>query len=153
MNTMLIVWGVAIVVFAIIEAIGPGLASIWFALGALVAFFTALLHFPIWLQIFFFIVVSGLTLWLTRPLARKYLNSRTVATNADKLIGTEALVTERIDFLAGTGMVKADGKFWSARAASEEQTIEEGAVVRVEEIRGVRLIVAPEETLEEAPVF
>ena len=137
-----IFWAVAVVAFVILELATVGLASIWFALGALCALIAALLGAPVWLQIVWFAIVSVATLLLTRPLAKKYINSKTMATNADRVIGSRAVVKERIDELAGSGAVLADGKMWSARTV-DGSTAEPGDVVIVREIRGVKLIVDP----------
>ncbi len=138
-------WAVAVVAFVILELATVGLASIWFALGALCALIAALLGAPLWLQIVWFAIISVATLLLTRPLAKKYINSKTMATNADRVIGGRAVVKERIDDLAGTGAVLADGKMWSARTA-DGSTVDPGAIVTVREIRGVKLIVDPSGT-------
>ena len=137
-----IFWAVAVVAFVILELATVGLASIWFALGALCALIAALLGAPLWLQIVWFVIVSVATLLLTRPLAKKFINSKTMATNADRVIGGRAVVKERIDDLAGTGAVLADGKMWSARTA-DGSTVDPGAIVTVREIQGVKLIVDP----------
>ena len=139
----LIVWAGLTVLFVIVELATYGLASIWFALGSLVGLVAAALGGPIWLQIVLFAVVSAATLLLTRPLAQKYVNSRTQATNADRVIGAKALVTEEINELAGTGSVRVDGKLWTARSA-DDSVLPAGTRVVVKEIRGVRLIVEPE---------
>ena len=141
--SMTVIWSVALIVFLIAEGATAGLASIWFALGAAVALITTLLGGPVWLQILLFAIVSVVTLVLTRPLARKYINSRTTPTNADRLIGMEGIVTERIDNIAATGSVSIDGKLWMARAAEDSQTFDEGEHVIINEIRGVRLLVTP----------
>ena len=146
---MIALWSAAIVVFLIIEGVTAGLASIWFAIGSAAALVSALFGAPVWLQIVWFVIISGVTLYFTRPLAKKYVNSRTVPTNADRLIGMEGIVTERIDNLEGTGMVSIDGKTWTARSAGDE-IIEKGAKVNALEINGVKLIVA--EALEHAEV-
>ncbi|MBQ7144362.1 MAG: NfeD family protein [Oscillospiraceae bacterium] len=138
-----IVWAGLTVLFVIVELATYGLASIWFALGSLVGLVAAALGGPIWLQIVLFAVVSAATLLLTRPLAQKYVNSRTQATNADRVIGAKALVTEEINELAGTGSVRVDGKIWTARSA-DDSVLPAGTRVVVKEIRGVRLIVEPE---------
>ena len=80
---MTVVWLIAMIVLLVIEGVVPGLISIWFALGALAALLSALLHAPLWLQVVWFLVVSVISLALTRPLAKKYINSRTQPTNAD----------------------------------------------------------------------
>ena len=138
-----IFWVAAMVLFLIVEAVTVGLASIWFAIGALAALLCALIGGPIWLQVVWFVVVSVITLLLTRPLVRKYISGHTVATNADRNIGRTAVVTERIDNLAATGSVKLDGVDWMARSVDDERTIPNGAQVVVREIRGVKLIVEP----------
>ena len=136
-----IFWIAALILFVVVEAVTVGLASIWFAIGALAALICALLHGPVWLQVVWFLAVSLATLILTRPMVKKYMKGKVVPTNADRNIGRTAAVTERIDNLAGTGAVKVDGVTWTARSADENQTIEAGAMVTVREIRGVKLVV------------
>ena len=138
---MSVFWLIAMVVLLIIEAVVPGLISIWFALGALAALIAALFHAPFWLQLTWFLVVSVLTLLLTRPFVKKYVNSRVTPTNADICIGKDAVVTEAIDNLRETGAVRLDGKIWTARMASESAGAEVGETVRVLRIEGVKLIV------------
>ena len=139
---MTAVWLAAMIILLIVEGMAPGLVSIWFALGALFALVAALLGAPLWLQIVWFAVVSVATLLLTRPLAKKYINSKTMATNADRVIGRRAVVKERIDELSGSGAVLADGKMWSARTV-DGSAADPGDIVIVREIRGVKLIVEP----------
>lgn len=141
MLDMSIVWLVAMVALLIVEALVPGLVSIWFAIGALAALIAALLHAPLWLQIVWFLAVSVATLVLTRPLAQKFVNSRTQPTNADALIGHDCVVTEPIDNLAGTGAVKIGGKVWTARSEDETARFATGDVVTAVRIEGVKLIV------------
>ena len=136
-------WLIAMVVLLIVEGLAPGLVSIWFALGALAALISALLGAPVWLQIVWFLLVSIVTLALTRPLARKYVNGRIVATNADMLVGRECVVTERIDNVLGTGAVTVGGKIWTSRMADPEGKAETGERMEVLRIEGVKLIVKP----------
>ena len=138
---MTAVWVVLMVGFLVVEGIAPGLVSIWFALGALAALISALLGAQIWLQAVWFVVISVAALVLTRPLAKKYVNSRAQATNADMLIGQECIVTETIDKLHGTGAVSVAGKIWTARTDEPETIIEKGSVAVVERIEGVKLMV------------
>lgn len=134
-------WVVALVVFLIVEAVTAGLVSIWFIFGSLVALICAALGAAVWLQIFWFVIVSVATLVLTRPLVKRYVDSRSVATNADRSIGRAAVVTERIDNLAATGAVKLDGVVWTARSTDDAVAIETGERVTVRAIEGVKLIV------------
>ena len=141
MIQMPVLWLVAMVVLLVVEAAVPGLVSIWFALGALAALISSLFHAPVWLQLVWFLLVSVVSLILTRPLVKKYVNSRTTPTNADMVIGKDAIVTEAIDNLHGKGAVLLEGKTWTARMADETQTAETGKTVRVLRIEGVKLIV------------
>ena len=136
-------WIVAMILFVVVEAVTVGLASIWFAIGALAALICAMVGGPIWLQAVWFVVVSLIALILTRPLVKKYVNGKTVATNADRNIGRTAIVTERIDNLSGTGSVRLDGVEWTARSLDDECTIPDQTPVVVREIQGVKLIVEP----------
>ena len=140
---MTVVWLVAMIVLLVIEGVVPGLISIWFALGALAALVSALLHAPLWLQIVWFLVVSIAALALTRPLAKKYINAKTQPTNADMLIGKECVVRESIDNVLGAGAVSVDGKVWTARTENDDIKVPEGSRAVVVRIEGAKLIVKP----------
>ena len=133
-------WLILLVLFGIVEAATVGLTSIWFAAGALAAMVAALLHAPLWAQIVLFLAVSFVALLLMRPLAKKYLTPSFQPTNADRIIGQEAVVTETIDNLKGRGLVSVDGTVWTARA-EDEQPIAAGTVVKVLRIEGVKVFV------------
>lgn len=120
-----------------------GLTTIWFAVGALVGAVMAALGLSLWVQILAFAVVSAIVLLFTRPLARKYLNNRTVRTNAESLIGCVCMVTQTIDNLRAEGQVTVKGQVWTARSTSEERSIPENTKVRITAISGVKLIVEP----------
>ena len=87
-------------------------------------------------------MISIAALCLTRPLAKKYINSKTQATNADMYVGKECIVLEDIDNVAGTGAVKVAGKVWTARSA-DNTVIAEGSRAEALRIEGVKLIVKP----------
>lgn len=128
------------VVLFIIEALVPGLVSIWFAFGALAALAACLLHAPGWLQLAVFLAVSVALLFLTRPFAKKYINAKVQPTNADRILSTECIVKEKIDNIAGSGAISVDGKSWSARS-TDGSVIIAGEHVTVERIEGVKAIV------------
>ena len=135
-----IVWLALLIIFAVAEAATVGLTSVWFAIGSLGALVCALAGGNIWLQLGIFIVLSLVCLVALRPLAIKYLNTRVEPTNADRVIGQEARVTQDIDNIQGTGAVTIGGVTWTAR--SEHDTpIPAGAMVRVLRIEGVKVIV------------
>ena len=144
MYSDVILWGAALV-FAIVAEVGTAaLVSVWFMPGILAALILAVCHVSIWIQVVAFIVLSAICLFLGFKFFRKRMfKSPKAAMNADGLIGEAGIVTEEIDNLLGTGSVKIQGQTWSARSATEEK-IPAGAVVRVEEISGVKLICRPE---------
>lgn len=138
---MVYIWLGVLVLMVIVELLTTQLVTIWFAVGALVSFFLALLGVEqIWIQILAFLLVSAAALAVTRPLVKRTLRRTTVPTNADMVIGKTAVVTERIDNIAGTGLVKVGGSVWSARTA-DQSVIEEAQEVEVQEIQGVKLLV------------
>ena len=135
------VWLVLMIILLVIEGVLPGLVSIWFALGALAALLSAIVGAPLWLQIVWFLLISVVSLILTRPLAKKYVNSKTTPTNADMLIGQECVVTEAIDNVLGLGAVTVGGKVWTARTENPDIKAAVGQTMTVVRIEGVKLIV------------
>lgn len=138
---MTIIWLVILVVLVIIELLTMGLTTVWFAGGALAATLASLLGLPLAIQIILFLVVSGLLLFFTRPIAVKYFNKDRVRTNAESLVGRQAIVISEIDNLQGIGQINVGGMEWSARTKDENVTLPVGAVVIVLAIDGVKLIV------------
>ena len=138
-----IIWIAAIVIFGVAEAVTAGLTSIWFVLGSVAALIAAICNGPVWLQIALFFVVSIATLADTRTLVAKLMKKDIKPTNADRVLGGSARVTERIDNDVPTGAVYIDGKTWSARSSTGE-IIEPDAMVRVVRMEGVKLYVEKE---------
>ncbi|MBQ4601407.1 MAG: NfeD family protein [Clostridia bacterium] len=137
---MIYTWVALLIVFAAIELITPQLVCIWFAIGSLGAFIAASLNAPLWQQILIFIVVSVIMIFVTRPLYKRFIKTKLVPTNSDRLIGDTAVVTETIDNLEAKGAVKVQGQVWSARSENGE-VIPENTPVTVVRIEGVKLIV------------
>ena len=141
MNEMVIFWLVVVILSIAVEAITLGLTSIWFAGGALVALTAAALRLPIALQVVLFFVVSAVLLYFTRPIAVKYFNKDRIKTNAESLVGRQAIVISEIDNLQGTGQVNVGGMEWSARTKEDGVKIPVGTVTTVLAINGVKLVV------------
>ena len=135
-----VIWAIAIVVFLVVEWIVPGLVSLWFAIGAVPALIAALLGAPMWLQVVWFIVVSVIALAVTRPLAKKYVNSKASHTNADMVIGQDCVVKETINNVEACGCAAIQGKEWTARS-EDGSIIPAGSIAEVVRIEGVKLIV------------
>lgn len=145
MHREVIVWLVILVVCIAVEALTMGLATIWFAGGALVAAVIAYFGGNVWLQIMAFLVVSLVLVFFTRPIAVKYFNKDRAKTNVESMIGRQAIVVGEIDNLQGIGRVTVAGNEWSARSVNEEEKIAVGTVVVVEAVSGVKLMVRKDE--------
>lgn len=142
MTQMVIIWLVILIAAIVIEVATLGLTTIWFAGGALIALLAAVVHAPIALQILLFLIISLVLLFFTRPVAMKYFNKNRERTNAESLVGKQAIVISEINNLQGIGTVTVNGQEWSARSL-DDTAIAAQKVVEIVSINGVRLIVKP----------
>ena len=141
-NMAIICWLVALVLFLVIEIITLGLTTLWFAGGALVSFFAALMGMPVLGQIFLFFGVSFILLIFTRPLVQRRLNNSREKTNVNSVIGREGNVIEEGDNFNEKGRILVGGMEWMARSSEDKVVIPMNAGVIVKEIKGVKAIVA-----------
>jgi len=139
------IWLVIMIVCLLIEAITVGLATIWFAAGALAAIIVCALGMGALGQWLVFFAVSMVLLIFTRPLAVKYINAKKVTTNYEDAIGRTVQITEQVDNIKGTGTAVLNGQEWTARSWQEDKVLEKDTLAKVLEVTGVRLIVAPVE--------
>ena len=137
-----IFWIIAAVLFAVIEAATVALVTVWFAVGALAAAIAAQFGASILFQVSTFVVVSAILLCVTRPVFKKISVKKPQRTNADRFIGEEAMVIKKIDDINNDGQVKIAGQVWSA-VSEDKSPLEEGTIVKVIDIRGVKLVVEP----------
>lgn len=142
-------WLILFVALAGIEALTVALTTIWFAGGALAAFFCALAGAGIEAQLVVFVAVSFILLIFTRPFAIKYINRNTEKTNVESLEGKKARVTSDVDNDAGTGTAVVGGQEWTARSADPKKTFKTGEIVRIVEVRGVKLMIDKEDIRRE----
>ncbi len=135
-------WLGAAILFGVLEAVLLGLNSIWFTLGALAAMAAALLGAGLGIQVLLFLVVSLAALVLAKRFLKERFNPRRQHTNADRILGSRALVTETIDDARETGAIRCGGLIWTARSLSG-QPIPAGSTVCVRSIDGVKAMVSP----------
>lgn len=135
------IWLIVFVACIAIEIITMGLTTIWFAGGSLAAAIVSAIGAPLWLQLVLFFGVSLVLLYLTRPVAVKYFNKDRIKTNAESLVGQQAIVISEIDNLQGIGQVTVNGQEWSARNVKGDEKLSVGSVVFVRAISGVKLMV------------
>ena len=138
---MTVLWLAILVVLVVIELLTMGLTTIWFAGGALEATIASLFGAPLALQVILFLAASALLLYFTRPIAVKYFNKDRVRTNAESLVGRQAIVISEIDNLQGIGQVNVGGMEWSARTRVDGVKLPVGTVTTILAINGVKLIV------------
>ena len=141
---MKLIWLILLILFGAGEALTVGLTSVWFAVGSFGALVCAMAGTNIWVQIGAFLLLSGVSLALVRPLAKKFLTPSYSATNADRVIGADAVVTEDINNLQGQGQVNIAGQTWTARS-EQDVVIPVGVTVQVLRIEGVKVFVAQKE--------
>ncbi|MBR6514062.1 MAG: NfeD family protein [Clostridia bacterium] len=137
---MIYIWVALVIAFTVIELITPQLVCIWFAIGSLGALIATVLGAELWVQILIFIVISVIMIFITRPLYKKFVKTKIIPTNADRLISQTAVVTESVDNLCGKGTVRVQGQLWSAKSESGE-VLPTDTLVTVVRIEGVKLIV------------
>ena len=137
-----LIWLIIMIIFLIAEAVTVGLATIWFAAGALAAMGVCALGFGTFAQFVVFFIVSMVLLIFTRPFALKYINPNKIRTNYEDVVDKTVKITGR------TGTAVLNGQEWTARSKREDEILEEGELARVVEVTGVKLIVvkiSPEE--------
>ena len=140
MNYMVYIWLAVMALAVFVEMNTMALVSIWCAVGALVTVFAAYFGASLPAQLLLFVGVSIVVAAVARPLAKRYADPHKVPTNADRLLGMKARVTEDIDNSLSSGAVYVDGKTWTARSAGGE-VIPKGETVEIERMEGVKLIV------------
>ena len=129
------VWVAVTIICVVIESLTLSLTTIWFGISAFLMVFLAFTPIPFGVQLFIFVVLALILLIFTRPVVKKKLNQKKIATNYERIIGQIAVVTKKITMLE-KGSVKIDGMEWTA-AVKEDVVLEKGSKCVVEEIAGV----------------
>ncbi len=140
-NPYIILWLIVIVVFVAMELSTVTLTSIWFAAGGLAALLVAMMDGDLVVQVIAFLIVAFGLLAATRSWADRFLDGKKQSTNADRAIGEEIRVIERVSNLDRTGRAIVNGQDWAVRTVDDDMIIEKGELVRVLKIKGVKLIV------------
>ena len=135
-------WLIATGVFFIVEIATTGFLIFWLGIGSLLAMITSFITDSIVIQTIVFVVSSCILIPLTKPLADKLINKKTVPTNSYSLINKRGIVTVDINPIEAVGQVKVNGEIWSAKT-EDGTTIAKGTEIEVIKIDGVKLIVSP----------
>jgi membrane protein implicated in regulation of membrane protease activity len=135
-----LIWLILAAVLAGAEAMSLDLVLIMCAGGAAAGGVAAAAGMPPAVQVA--VAVAGALALLVgvRPVAKRHLTgSGTARTGIEALIGTQAIVTSKVD--AHDGRVRLSGSEWSARAYDHTQVIPVGSSVQVIEISGATAVV------------
>ena len=138
-----VIWLVAAVVLAIGEIATMGFFLAPFAAGALVAALISAAGGGVAISLVVFLAVSVDALGALRPIARSHMKMPAqLRTGTSALVGSNAMVVERIANREGVGCVRIGGEVWTARAYDEDEVIDAGKQVQVIEIRGATALVS-----------
>lgn len=136
------IWLIAAGVFLVLEIFTVGFLVFWLGLGALLAMLVSFITDSVIIQTTVFVISSGLLIFATKPLVKKFSQNDNVKTNVYSLVGKRAIVVENIDWASGLGQIKIEGQVWSAKT-KEQVNIPKGTEVEIESIEGVKAFVKP----------
>lgn len=146
-----VVWLAVALVLAAIEAVTVDFVFIMLAGGAAAGAAAAGLGAPLPIQVVVAVATAFALLFVVRPIVK----SRLMDTETDhgigaaSLVGRDAWVLETIT--ETDGRIKLGGEVWSARGPEGIGPLQPGTQVRVIEIRGATVHVAPLQQLGRPP--
>ncbi|MEQ3362549.1 NfeD family protein [Raoultibacter massiliensis] len=133
------IWLGVAAVMGVVEVLSLGLITMWFVIGALVAFLANLLGFDLVAQLVVFFLVSIVCLIVLRPVFVKY--RKRGETEEPDVVGQSAIVIEGIDNERLVGRVETANRMtWAARSA-DNSVIPTGETVVVKNRENITLIV------------
>lgn len=131
------VWLLLAVIFALVETFTMSMITVWFIIGAVIAFTAAWFGAAWEIQMVLFFVSAIVLLIFFRPLAKDYFKIGAVKTGFPALIGQVGVVQEKI-VPPHYGAISIQGQVWTAEAVNEEP-IDIGEKVKILGIEGVIL--------------
>lgn len=137
---MVWIWLGIVICLALIEIMTINLTTIWFVASGLCAMILSIFVDNYVIQFSVFVILGVLLLIFTKSILIEKLNIKESRTNLDRVINMTGIVTETIE-VNKPGEVKVDGKRWTAISNKD---IEEGTIVKIKRIEGVKLIVEEE---------
>jgi len=145
MNIATFIWLFIIVAAAVFEAMSPSFFAISFSIAAIPALVLSLLGVGPGIQFFIFVIALALVLFYLLPAVRKlskinvdHANEKYVKTNLDLIIGEKANVLADIAYLKD-GLVKVDGKEWTAKTEDKDKVFKTGDIVTIKAIKGSKV--------------
>ena len=129
----MLVWFAAAVIFFVIEAVIPGLVSLWFGIAAVITMICSPFIKNILYEFYLFIVLSGIIFFFTRKICREWKKNK--KDTVDRIRGSIVKVrgmNEREQY-----DIYLDGKNWIGRCDESLEIGEEAEVIGIE---GIKLI-------------
>ena len=134
------VWMFLAAILLIGEIFTAGFFLIFLSIGSAAAGILALLGVGRPAQFIVFIIVSGILFVFGRRFADRVTDKQPPGIGADRFIGQDGIVLEKIDNSVNTGSVRIGQDEWRAISDSGD-IIQEGTQVEVTRINGTRAVV------------
>ncbi len=136
---MKLIWLLIAIIFAIGEIVTPTLTLIWFSIGAFVLIFLSSFIDSILIQIIIFALISITLLVVVTKWIVKKDETYEYNTNLKAILCKTGVVKKEI-LPNNTGIVVVENEEWTS-VSLDGETIEQGCIVKVIKIEGVKLIV------------
>ncbi len=145
-----LLWLVVLVVAIIFEVRTSDVVSVWFMPSAAVALVLSFFKSgdnmrDLTIQLVAFVLVSVVSFLIFKiAFNKKVKKMKKGKTNLTAMIGERCLVTEDISNIHAKGTVSFKGLVWSARSVDDNDVIEEGTIVVIDRVEGVKLVCSRE---------
>jgi membrane protein implicated in regulation of membrane protease activity len=135
-----IIWLIIGVIFIVSEIFTVGFVMMPLGLAALASSLIAKLlpDSGLGAQLAAFIVAGIILIFFGQKLANKISKDPDIKVGAERLIGLNGIVLERIDPAKNTGLVRVTQEEWRAKS-EDETTIEKGEKITVVQVDGTHL--------------
>lgn len=137
-----LIWMIFAALFIIGEIFTAGFYLFWFGIGAAIAGVLALLGLGAGWQWASFVVISLVLFLVSRRFAEKFTKKQPPGIGADRWIGKEGLVLEKIDNEKNTGRVRIGKEEWRADSDTGK-IIPNNKRVTVTRMDGTHIVVKP----------
>jgi membrane protein implicated in regulation of membrane protease activity len=135
-------WMILAALFIIGEIFTAGFFLLPIGIGAAIAGLIALFGGNTIWQLVVFVVASFILFLVSRRFAQKVTKEQPPGIGADRFIGEECVVLEKINNIDDTGRVRMGKEEWRAESDSGDE-IEMGKKVTVVRLSGTHLVVEP----------
>jgi len=137
-------WMILAALFIVGEIFTAGFFLLPIGIGAAIAGLVALLGGNTIWQLVVFVVASFVLFLVSRRFAQRITKEQPPGIGADRFIGEECVVLEKINNLEDTGLARMGKEEWRVESDSEGE-IETGTRVVVVRLSGTHLVVKPVE--------